>query len=109
MNDATEVDRRRHVRYPLATSVEFYHGPSRRRFPARSADVSGGGMLMYVPAGTPVSVGESVRLTVGSGGRPEFAGLSDKPMEATIVRVERGGILGSGHLPIGIRFNRPVA
>jgi len=99
------VDRRAHTRYPLATSVEFHHGPSQRNFPARCVDISAGGMLMYVPAATPVQPGHPVRLQMGAVSRPEFAGLADKPISATVVRVDRRSILSSGHLAIGLRFN----
>ena len=74
--DATpKADRRRHQRYPLATSLQFYHGPSQRDFPGRCVDISKGGMLMYVPAGVPIRPGDPVRLTLGGVGRPEFADL----------------------------------
>jgi len=103
-------ERRRYVRYPLATSVRFYHGPSRREYPARSVDISGGGILMYVPAGAPIAPGHTIRLTVGGANRPEFAPLDrDAPVEATIVRVDRHRMLSTGHLPVGIRFQQAQA
>lgn len=60
---------------------------------------------MYVPAATPVQPGHSVRLQMGAVSRPEFAGLADKPVAATVIRVDRRSILSSGHLAIGLRFN----
>lgn len=109
MGSQMQADRRRHVRYPLATTVEFFHGPSRRAYPARSADVSAGGMMMFVPVGTPVAPGQPIRLTFGSHDRPEFGRLSERPMDATIVRVDRQRMLSSGHLPVGVRFFQPVS
>ena len=46
------ADRRAHTRYPLATSVEFHHGPSQRNFPARCVDISTAAALkqMIVPS-----------------------------------------------------------
>lgn len=98
------VDRRQHRRYPLSTTVAFYHGPSQRDFPGRSVDISTGGMLMYVPAATPVQPGQPIRLTIGGGGRPEFAVPSDKPVDATIVRVDRHKLLSMGHIAVGVKF-----
>ena len=110
MGEQLQSDRRRHIRYPMATGVEFYHGPSRRKFPARSADVSRGGMLMFVPASTPVSPGQPIRVAVNRYTRAEFRELTREPVDATIVRVDRGGMLdGGGHLPVGVRFTKPMA
>lgn len=92
----------------MATMVEFYHCPSRRQFPARSVDISGGGILVYVPTGTPVSPGQPIQLKLGAASRPEFARLSEHPLDGTIVRVDRRKILSVGHLPVGIRFSQPV-
>ena len=104
MSAKAAADRRRHRRYPLPTSVQFYHGPTQRELPGRCVDISSGGMLMYVPASSPVRPGQPLRLTVGSVNRPEFAGLSESPIEATIVRVDRNALLKAGHLAVGVRF-----
>ena len=100
-------DRRKHARHPLATTVQFYHGPSRREYPARSVDVSHGGMLMYLPASVPVARGHAIRVTIGSHARPELAELSNRPLDATVVRVDRRKVVNLGHLPVGIRFALP--
>ena len=107
MTRSTSSDRRRHARHPLATTVQFYHGPSRRQFPARSVDISHGGMLMYVPASVPVTPGQAIQLTIGSHGRPELAELSNRPLNATVVRVDRRKLMDLGHLPVGVRFQLP--
>jgi len=67
-------------------------------------DISKGGMLMYVPAKVPVVPGQSIRLTVGGGGRPEFAKVTDKPIDATVVRVDRHKLLSMGYLAVGVQF-----
>jgi hypothetical protein len=36
--------------------------------------------------------------------RPELAGMGDKPISATIVRVDRSGLITTGQLTIGVRF-----
>ena len=104
MAEPTPGERRRHARYPMTTTMPFYHGPSQREFPGRCSDVSAGGMLMYVPAATPVRVGQGIRLNVGSLGRPELAQLSQRQVNATIVRVERQKLLTKGHIAIGVQF-----
>ena len=103
MNDSTgSNERRRHARYPMSTSLQFHHGPSKREVPARSVDVSESGMLMYVPATTPVRAGQAVYVNLADiGGRP----VTDAaPVQATIVRVDRAEMTGKGYLGIGIRF-----
>jgi hypothetical protein len=72
----------------MATRVEFYHGPSGRIFPGRTVNLSSGGVLMHIPAGIPVQIGQPIRLAVGCVNRPEFAGLSERPVDATVVRVD---------------------
>jgi len=104
MAGTPSTDRRRHQRYPLATGVQFYHGPTQREFPGRCVDISDGGMLMYVPAKLPVQPGQPIRLTVGTVSRPEFSALSEKPLDATIVRVDRHKLLSMGHIAVGVRF-----
>ena len=103
MNDSiASNDRRRHARYPMSTSLQFHHGPSRREIPGRSVDVSESGMLMYVPVTSPVRAGQAVYVNLaGIGGKP----VADTgPVQATIVRVDREQMTSKGYLGIGIRF-----
>jgi c-di-GMP-binding flagellar brake protein YcgR len=104
MTPIQKADRRRHRRYPLARTIDFHHGPTQREFPARCVDISESGMLMYVPVTTPVKPGQSIRLTVAGPAPPEVASLEDRPLEATIVRVERHGLLITGKLVVGVEF-----
>lgn len=101
---APSVDRRQHRRHPMAVGVRFHHSQSQRDFPARCVDVSRGGMLMYVPAAAPLKPGHAVRLTVGDDVREEFAYLSEKPIDAAVVRVDREKLLQLGHLAVGVKF-----
>ena len=103
MNDSTTCNERRlHARYPMSTSLQFHHGPSKREVPARAIDVSESGMLMYVPAITPVMAGQAVYVNLaGVRGRPTTGA---KPVQATIVRVDRADMTSKGYLGIGIRF-----
>lgn len=105
MSAAPTADRRKYARHPLATSVQVYHAPSRREYPGRCVDISAGGMMLYMPATTPVQPGHAVRLALGAVPRPEFAALGDGPVEATIVRVDRQKLLSLGHLAVGLRFH----
>lgn len=105
MGSNSVVERRQYVRHPLATSIQFEHESSHREYPGRCMDVSRGGLLMYVPVSTPLQVGHAVRVRVGSVNRPEFSGLSEKPTDATIVRVDRHGTLTHGQLAVGVRFH----
>ena len=109
MAEQAFADRRQNPRHPLSTGIQFYHGPSQRDFPARCANISSGGMLMYVPANVPVQPGQPIRLTAGSVNRPEFSGLSERPLEATIVRVDRAGLLNGAQVGVGVRFPAPMA
>jgi c-di-GMP-binding flagellar brake protein YcgR len=104
MGAGPSVERRQHQRHPLATGVQFYHGPTQREFPARCVDISAGGMLMYVPVTIPVQPGQPIRLTVGGGTRPEFAVMTERPLNATIVRVDRRKLLSAGHIAVGVKF-----
>jgi len=104
MAEKPPQDRRRHPRYPLATSVQFYHGPSQRDFPGRCANISLTGIKMYVPAATPVQPGQPIRLSLAGVPGPEFARLGRGPMDATIVRVDRRAMIDEGDLAVGVRF-----
>jgi c-di-GMP-binding flagellar brake protein YcgR len=98
------TDRRQHARHPLATSVEFYHHASRKTIAGRCVDISAGGMMMYVPASTPVRPGQIIDVSMGMIPRPEFANLSDTTVSASVARVDRTSLLSLGHLAVGIRF-----
>ncbi len=101
---APTIDRRRHVRHPLPTSVEFHHESSAQNYVGRRVDLSEGGLLMYVPARVPIQVGDVVRLKARTAGPPELAG-SDEPLtKATIVRVDRHALLTMGHIAVGVKF-----
>jgi c-di-GMP-binding flagellar brake protein YcgR len=101
-NMTKENERRQHARYPMATGIQFHHGPSKREVPARSVDVSETGMLMYVPATTPVRAGQSVYVNMTTLGSKSSANAG--PVHATIVRVDRGAMTSKGYLGIGLRF-----
>ncbi len=100
----SQSERRTAQRYSVGTRVQFYHDPTRRDFPGRSVDISSNGMLMYVPATVPVHPGQTVKVSVGTGGKPEFAELSQKRIDARIVRVDRNPLLAVGNIAVGVQF-----
>lgn len=104
MTRTHQTERRQHQRFPLATSVQFNHTPSQRDFPGRCADISTGGMMMFVPATTPVQVGHVIRLDLNSLPRPDLPKLNDHPVDATVVRVDRQALLQSGNVAVAVRF-----
>ena len=104
MSEPESTERRSHPRYPLVTSVEFFHGPSQREFPARCVNISLGGLKMYVPAATPGRPGQAIRLAIDGVSRPEFAPLGRGSVDATIVRVDRQAMIQEGDLAVGVRF-----
>ena len=105
MNRVQEIERRKHQRFPLCTGISFFHGPARRDFPGRSVDISESGLMMLVSPSTPVQVGQYIRVSVAAVPRPEFAGQAGQPRDATIVRVDRAGLLNTGRVSIGVKFN----
>ena len=63
---------------------------------------------MYVPAATPVKVGQSIRLAINDVTQPDLARLTGVDMPATIRRVDRHALIDIGHLAIGVEFDQPV-
>jgi len=98
------IERRSQPRYPLAQSVDFWHAPSRRRFPARCADLSRGGARLHLPAAAPLAPGQGVRLRIGGADGPELLGLGGRELRATVVRVDRQSLLADGCVTVGLRF-----
>ena len=108
MNVQSQADRRAHRRHPVPASVQVEHLASERQFPARAVDASLGGMLMYVPAATPVKVGQAIRVAISDVDQPDLALLAGLDLSATIKRVDRHALIKTGHLAIGIAFDQPV-
>ena len=98
------TERRRYPRVPLVAGVQCRHGPGRQEFPGRCVDISPEGLLMYVPAATPVRVGHTLRVQLGGAERPELGRWSDGPVDATVVRVDRRTLLDVGHVAVGLHL-----
>ncbi len=105
MSATPSTERRRHPRYPLATSVQFFHAKSQRDFPGRSVDVSSGGMLMFVPATTPLHAGQTIRLNLSTMPQMHAERAAGGPQDATVIRVDRNALLSAGHIAVGVQFH----
>jgi c-di-GMP-binding flagellar brake protein YcgR len=98
------ADRRQFPRRPLAIGVRFHHEPTGRDFPARCIDISAGGMLMYVPATTPVLPGQQIRIDLTGVTGPDTAALASPDTPAEVVRVDRRKLIPLGRIAIGVKF-----
>jgi len=108
MNVKSQAERRVHRRYPVPTSVHVEHAASERTFPARAVDASCGGMLLYVPATTPVEVGQELRLTMSDVNQPQLVRMTGQYLSAKVRRVDRHALIRTGHLAIGVEFDEPI-
>lgn len=104
MTDTPAAERRRHPRYALSTGLSFHHGPSRRDFPARSRDVSRGGVCLLVPPTVPVQPGHNIRLALGQLPTADCPAPS-APVTGTVVRVDRRDLTREGYVSVGVRFD----
>lgn len=59
---------------------------------------------MYVPASVPVQPGHPIQVRMEAIARPEYVGLGEQELPATIVRVDRKSLVSMGHLAVGVRF-----
>lgn len=104
MSSSPVAERRHSSRFPLSVSVTVHHLPSQRDFPARSVDASQGGMLLYLPAAAPMAPGQQVQVYIPSHQREELAELSERTLQAQVVRVDRQRLPALGYVPVGIKF-----
>lgn len=101
-----QAERRAHPRHAVAQSVQFWHAPSRRSFPARSADLSQGGIKVCLPAAVPAITGQAVRLRIGESASAgdNLLGLAGRDLDATIVRIDRNALMKDGYVTVGLQF-----
>ena len=104
MNSRQTKNRRHHERRTYSTDLHFHHPTSNQYFPCRSVDVSTGGMLLRIPARSPVQVGNAIQLHVEPMGQPEWAINKYWSVPAKIVRIDRAPLLTDGHVSIGVQF-----
>ena len=101
---SSNTERRQFERYPLVTGLHFYHGPSECNVPARSQNISAGGVLVSVPVTARIRVGHPIRMNTGLIHRPELVGPGRHYVAGTIVRVDHDTLRATGELGVGIRF-----
>lgn len=108
MIDAPSAERRQHRRIPRVVNVEIEHPIAGCNIPARTLDISDGGMLISVPPSAPVASGQAVSIRASQDSLPRLPKASDpssrETLEATIVRVDRNALLANGQLQVGIRL-----
>ncbi len=108
MIDAPSAERRQHRRIPRVVNVEIEHPAAGCNIPARTLDISDGGMLVSVPPTAPVTEGQPVSIRASQNALPRLPKNSDpssrETLDATIVRVDRNALLASGQLQVGIKL-----
>ena len=104
MSFEPQSERRRHPREKLEVPLRFYHASAQREFPARCIDVSGGGMRVTIPVTTPLSTGQQVQVLRASGKDVQSLFLLDDKIDATVARIDRGGLTTTGQLVVGLKF-----
>jgi hypothetical protein len=87
-------------------NLRFHHVLSDRDFPARTVDVSDGGLLMQIPATAPLQEGHVLRFPVGEQGLADVTRDDGATMEAKVIRVEHNQLLQTGKLSVGVEFER---
>jgi hypothetical protein len=118
MTQPHTTERRAYPRRPAQAGIRFYHAASRRELPARTLNVSRGGLAMLVPSYVPVREGQSIQilsLPPLDGEGPRGDGLEDdagprdleRPLDAAVLRVDRASILATGQVQLSVRFHRP--
>jgi hypothetical protein len=106
LTHSTDTERRQHNRIPRVVSIRLHHELTDREIPARTVDISDGGLLLSVPATAPVAPGQTVRVRAGQDVLPRVPmrttpGEADE-LEATVVRVDRNALLSTGQLQLGV-------
>jgi hypothetical protein len=106
MNEATAVvEQRKNTRTPVAWPVSVWLPEANRFFNGRSTNISSGGVLVRVPATTPLRAGHVVELNF-----PRTMALAKRKgsfariKSGRVVRVERGELLDDATIGIGIVF-----
>ena len=113
MSSIPSTDRRHYKRVAMSALVRLHHAASDREYPARSIDVSDGGMLICAPATAPLGLGHRISIGTASPGDGTAPGafevdlphLAAQPVNGTIVRVDRGKLLSTGQVVVGVKFD----
>lgn len=98
------IERRVHPRHRVPAGLTIEHAASDRCFPARTEDLSEGGICMLVPASAPVRKGQEISVTFGWFAHDDLSSFATTTHKAIIVRVNRQTLLDKGQLEVGARF-----
>ena len=105
MGTQTAVEHRKDVRTDLAWPVSVWLPEANRFFNGRSTNISSGGVLVRVPATTPLRAGHVVELNF-----PRTMALAKRKgsfariKSGRVVRIERGELLDDATIGIGVVF-----
>ena len=106
MNEATvAVENRKTTRTQVAWPVSVWLPEANRFFNGRSSNISSSGVLVRIPATTPLRTGHIVELNF-----PRTMALAKRKgsfariKSGRVVRIERGELLDDGSIGIGIVF-----
>jgi hypothetical protein len=102
-------EKRRYTRHEYSGNLRFQRCSGGKLMPARSVNVSSGGMLLNVLAGEGLYEGQLILLDLPA----HYARLAPDDVKlpflqsvpATIVRIERGDLKTNGYMSIGVRFS----
>jgi hypothetical protein len=107
MKQTAIQERRKHKRYPYSANLRFRRQDG-RALPARSVDISSGGMLLNVLAYQDLFAGQTVTLDLDSDDVldifPDVYLPCSHVLQATIVRIERGRLSSNGYMSIAVEF-----
>lgn len=106
-NEMEIQERRKHVRHGYSANLRFRREDG-KALPARSVDISSGGMLLNVLAYQDLFPGQTVTLDLDTDDVldtfPDVYLPCSHDIQASIVRIERGCLSRNGYMSIGVEF-----
>ncbi|MBN1556420.1 MAG: PilZ domain-containing protein [Phycisphaerae bacterium] len=104
-------ERRKHTRHLYSTNLRFRREDG-KALPARSVDISSGGMLLNVLAHQDLFPGQTITLDLDSDDVfdvfPDVYLPCSHVLQATIIRIERGRLSSNGYMSIAVQFNHEL-
>ena len=101
-------ERRKHTRHTYSANLRFRRDDG-KALPARSVDISSGGMLLNVLAYQDLFSGQTITLDLDADDVldtfPDVYLPCSHDLQATIVRIERGRLSSNGYMSIAVQFN----
>ena len=103
MPTTPQSERRMHPRELFNTGVTFFLEQAGASYPARTVDLSKGGLLMQVPPAIPAKPGMAVKISSNNNLLSHLQNEDDS-FAAQIVRVDRNHLLQTGQLEVAVKF-----